>query len=84
VETIELTGKKPAQKMWYRHSGHPGHLKATDYQTLLQKQPEFAFMKAVRGMLPHNRLGRKMLKKLRVYRGPDHPHAAQQPLALEA
>ena len=82
AEAVELTGAKPAQKMYYRHSGYPGGLKATDYRTLLQRQPEFAFMKAVRGMLPHNKLGRQMLRKLKVYRGPGHPHDAQEPKPL--
>jgi large subunit ribosomal protein L13 len=83
VETIELTGNKLVQKMWYRHSGYPGGLKAANYQSVMAKRPQAAFMKAVRGMLPHNKLGRKMLKKLRVYRGAGHPHEAQQPTPLE-
>ena len=83
VEAIELTGNKLVQKVWYRHSGYPGGLKATKYQSIMAKRPQAAFMKAVRGMLPHNKLGRKMLKKLRVYRGPGHPHEAQQPTPLE-
>ncbi len=83
AEQVELTGNKLTQKKWYRHSGYPGGLKETDYGTLLAKRPEMAVMKAVKGMLPHNRLGRQLLKKLRVYRGSEHPHEAQQPQELK-
>jgi large subunit ribosomal protein L13 len=77
---VILTGKKPQQKIYYRHSGYPGGLKKTDYTTMLAEKPEKAVYLAVRGMLPHNRLGRAMLKKLRVYRDDRHQHQAQQPL----
>ncbi len=81
---VILTGNKPQQKFYYRHSGYPGGLKKTDYATMLSEKPEKAVYMAVKGMLPHNRLGRAMLKKLRVYRENQHPHEAQQPLAWEA
>ena len=83
AEKVRLTGNKLEKKIYYRHSGYPGGLKATKYKDLMEKKPEFVIEKAVRGMLPHNRLGRSMLSKLRVYKGPDHPHAAQQPEKLE-
>lgn len=79
AEKIVLTGRKLEQKFYYRHSGFPGGLKKVDYATLMEKQPEKAVYLAVRGMLPHNRLGRAMLKKLRVYRNDQHSHQAQQP-----
>ncbi len=81
ADKIELTGKKLDQKMAYRHSGYPGGFRATPYRTLMAKKPEFVIEKAVKGMLPHNRLGRAMVKKLKVYAGPEHPHQAQQPTA---
>lgn len=79
AEKVKLTGKKLQQKKYYRHTGYPGGLKAIDYDTLLQENPEKAVQLAVKGMLPHTRLGRKMLKKLKVYRGAEHPHQAQKP-----
>ncbi len=79
AEKVVLTGRKLEQKFYYRHSGYPGGLKKIDYATMLEKQPEKALYMAVRGMLPHNRLGRAMLKKLRVYRNNQHSHQAQQP-----
>ncbi|GMA57009.1 hypothetical protein GCM10025858_15120 [Alicyclobacillus sacchari] len=69
-------------KKYYRHSGYPGGLKVTTAQDMLQKYPERVLYYAVRGMLPHNSLGRAQLKKLKVYAGPEHPHAAQQPIPL--
>ena len=80
---VALTGAKLTQKKAYRHSGYPGGLKAVSYEELLAKRPEEVIMKAVRGMLPKNRLARQQLKKLKVYAGPDHPHAAQQPKDFE-
>ncbi|SFR05021.1 50S ribosomal protein L13 [Desulfoscipio geothermicus] len=74
-----LTGNKLRQKMYYRHSGYPGGLKATRYDKLMQTKPELAVYKAITGMLPHNSLGRDMARKLRVYRGSQHPHEAQKP-----
>ncbi|MCI2238783.1 50S ribosomal protein L13 [Paenibacillus sp. TRM 82003] len=80
---VALTGAKREQKIAYRHSGYPGGLKATSYVDLLEQNPEKAVEKAVRGMLPKNSLGRQMLSKLKVYAGPEHPHAAQQPQPFE-
>jgi len=79
AEKVALTGSKAEQKRAYRHSGYPGGLSATSYTELLEKNPRRAVEKAVAGMLPHNKLGRAQLKKLKVYAGPEHPHAAQQP-----
>ena len=79
AEKVALTGSKLTQKMAYRHSGYPGGLTATSYAELLEKSPEKAVEKAIRGMLPKNSLGEQMLKKLKVYSGSEHPHEAQQP-----
>ena len=79
AEQIVLTGSKPSQKFAYRHSGFPGGLTAVSYTELLEKNPERALEKAIRGMLPKNRLGEQQFTKLKVYRGAEHPHAAQQP-----
>lgn len=79
ADKVALTGSKREQKKAYRHSGYPGGLKAVGYTELLEKNPERAVEKAVRGMLPKNTLGRAQLSKLKVYRGAEHPHAAQQP-----
>jgi large subunit ribosomal protein L13 len=79
ADKVALTGSKREQKKAYRHSGYPGGLRATTYTELLEKHPERAVEKAVRGMLPKNSLGRQMLRKLKVYAGPEHPHAAQKP-----
>jgi large subunit ribosomal protein L13 len=83
ADKIALTGSKREAKMDYRHSGYPGGLRATSYVELLDKNPRRAVEKAVKGMLPHTTLGRRMLTKLKVYAGPDHPHQAQQPVAFE-
>ena len=80
---VALTGNKAAQKSYFRHSGFPGGLRATSYTELLATRPKFAVEKAVKGMLPHNTLGRQMLSKLKVYDGPEHPHAAQKPVPYE-
>ncbi len=79
---VRLTGGKEETKVAYRHSGYPGGLTATKYGKLLAEKPAFAVEKAIRGMLPKNRLGRAMFKKLQVYPGPDHPHRAQKPEPL--
>jgi large subunit ribosomal protein L13 len=79
AEKVALTGAKLEKKMAYRHSGYPGGLTATSYSEMLEKHPTRAVEKAVRGMLPKNSLGRAQLKKLKVYAGAEHPHAAQQP-----
>lgn len=83
ADKVILTGKKLQQKMLYRHSGYPGGLKQIRYDKLMQTRPELAVYKAVTGMLPHNTLGRDMATKLRIYRGSDHPHQAQQPEVWE-
>ena len=83
ADKIALTGNKLEQKRAYRHSGYPGGLRAVGYAELMEKHPERAVEKAVRGMLPKNSLGRKTLRKLKVYAGPDHPHRAQQPVPFE-
>ena len=82
AEKIVLTGNKLENKVYYRHSGYPGGLKETTCKKLLETHPERVIMMAVKGMLPHNALGRAMLKKLRVYAGPDHEHQAQEPEPL--
>ena len=79
AEKVALTGQKLEQKKAYRHSGYPGGLSSVTYDELLAKNPERAVEKAVRGMLPKNSLGAAQLRKLKVYRGAEHPHAAQQP-----
>ncbi|MDA8195531.1 MAG: 50S ribosomal protein L13 [Thermaerobacter sp.] len=83
VDKVVLTGRKLDQKIYFHHSGYQGGLKEVVYRRLLEKKPEFAMEKAVRGMLPHTRLGRAMFKKLKVYRGGEHPHLAQQPVQWE-
>ncbi len=83
AEKVVLTGKKWDQKIYYRHSGYMGGLKATSARKMLQEHPERLLYFAVKGMLPKNRLGRKLLKKLKIYVGPKHPHEAQQPEKIE-
>jgi large subunit ribosomal protein L13 len=83
ADKVALTGNKRETKMAYRHSGFPGGLRATPYSDLLDKHPEKAVEKAIKGMLPHNTLGRNMLRKLKVYAGPEHPHQAQGPAPFE-
>ena len=80
---LVMTGAKGTQKMAYRHSGYPGGLSSVSYGELLAKRPDRLVELAVRGMLPHTSLGRQMLKKLKVYGGPDHPHAAQAPVPYQ-
>ena len=82
AEKIVVTGKRMDQKIYYRHSTYPGGLKSQSLRQMLDKHPERALTIAVRGMLPHNRYGRALLKKLKVYAGSDHPHAAQNPKPL--
>jgi large subunit ribosomal protein L13 len=79
AEKVALTGQKLEKKKAYRHSGYPGGLTATTYVEMLEKHPTRAVEKAIRGMLPKNSLGRAQIKKLKVYAGAEHPHAAQQP-----
>ncbi len=83
AEKVVLTGRKAEQKVRYTFSGYPGGLKAESYQSLLERRPEQVIEDAVRRMLPKGRLGRQMITKLRIFRGPTHPHAAQQPTTLE-
>jgi large subunit ribosomal protein L13 len=82
-EKVVLTGKKLDQKMYRHHSGYPGGLKETPYRVIMETRPQLAMYEAVRRMLPKNRLGRQMIKKLRVYAGSEHEQQAQQPIALE-
>ena len=83
AEKIAVTGNKLADKKYYRHSGYPGGLKTRTLAEQLERRPEEVIRKAVKGMLPRNRLGRAQLTKLKVYAGPDHPHAAQKPEPME-
>lgn len=80
---VRLSGNKLLQKKMYRHSGYPGGLSETGYDRLMLERPELAVERAVKGMLPRNRLGRSMSRKLKVYKGSDHPHAAQNPQPLK-
>ncbi len=82
AEKVRLTGEKLSDKLYYRHSGYPGGLKQMSAAEVLQKHPERLIRSAVKGMLPRNKLGRKMLLKLKIYAGENHPHQAQQPRAL--
>jgi len=82
AEKIRLTGKKLKDKKYYSYTGYPGGIKEITAEKLLEKKPEELVIRAVRGMLPKNRLGRKMIKKLKVYTGPEHPHNAQNPKPL--
>ena len=83
AEKIAVTGKKRTDKRYYRHSGYPGGLKSRTLAEMLDRRPEEVIRLAVKGMLPRNRLARKQLTKLKVYAGPEHPHAAQQPQPME-
>jgi len=83
ADKVALSGNKLEQKKAYRHSGYPGGLRSVTYGELMEKRPDKAVEKAVKGMLPKNSLGRKMIRKLKVYAGPDHPHQAQQPVPFE-
>jgi len=83
ADKVALSGNKLERKRAYRHSGYPGGLRSVSYGELMGKHPERAVEKAVRGMLPKNALGRKTVRKLKVYAGPDHPHQAQQPVPFE-
>ncbi len=83
ADKVSLSGNKRADKLAYRHSGYPGGLKSISIGALLEKDPRRAIEKAVWGMLPKNKLGRQMMRKLKVYAGPEHPHQAQQPKTFE-
>ncbi len=83
AEKIHVSGDKRAQKRYWRHSGYPGGIKSRTLEEMLQRRPEEVIRKAVKGMLPRNRLARRQITKLKVYAGNEHPHQAQQPQALE-
>jgi len=83
ADKVKLTGKKWQEKKYFRYTGYPGGLREITAEKLLQKKPEELIKHAVKGMLPKNRLGRKLFKKLKVYKGDSHPHTAQQPKAIE-
>ena len=82
AEKIKVTGKKSDQKLYRRHSGRPGGMKVENFKSLQSRIPERIVEKAIKGMLPHTRLGRQLFNKLKVYKGSDHPHAAQEPATL--
>jgi len=83
AEMVKVTGRKATDKVYYSHSGYPGGIKSITFEKLLKKAPERVIEKAVKGMLPKGPLGRAMFRKLKVYTGPEHKHAAQQPQKLE-
>ena len=83
AERIEVTGNKRANKLYHRHSGYPGGLRTRTLEVMLERKPEDVIRLAVKGMLPRNRLARQQLRKLKVYRGPEHPHEAQKPEPME-
>jgi large subunit ribosomal protein L13 len=83
AEKVSVTGNKREQKRYYRHSGYPGGLRSRTLDDMLERRPEEVLRLAVKGMLPRTRLGRAQLRKLKVYAGPDHPHAAQKPEPME-
>lgn len=83
AEKVRLTGKKASKKTYYRHTGYHGGIKETKFSEMIKNKPENVIQFAVKGMLPHNKLGRAIIKHLKVYRGPEHPHQAQQPELLE-
>ena len=84
AEKIEVSGKKTSQKLYRRHSGRPGGMKIEKFETLRDRIPERIIEQAVKGMLPHNSLGRQQFKKLKVYKGSEHPHDAQNPVLLKS
>ena len=83
AEKIRVSGKKEMQKTYFSHSGYPGGTKEVDLYTMRRRHPERVIQNAVKGMLPHNRLGRQMMRNLKIYSGPDHPHYSQQPKVME-
>lgn len=83
AEKVKVTGNKTTDKMYYRHTGYPGGIREINFEKLQERQPEMIIEKAVKGMLPRNPLGRAMFRKLKVYAGAEHNHAAQQPKPLE-
>lgn len=83
ADKVKLSGTKPIKKRYYRHSGYPGGLKETSFLDMMKKDPTFAMRNAIKGMLPHNKLGRRQLLHCKIYAGDHHPHAAQVPERLE-
>ncbi|MEA1903240.1 MAG: 50S ribosomal protein L13 [Actinomycetota bacterium] len=83
AEKVAVTSNKSQSKIYYRHSGYPGGIKAETFDSLRERRPEAIIERAIKGMLPKNKLGRQMARKLKVYAGPDHPHEAQKPEALD-
>ncbi len=83
AEKVHVSGNKRADKRYYRHSGYPGGLRSRTFEEMLERRPEEIIRIAVKGMMPRNRLARKQITKLKVYAGPEHPHAAQKPQTLE-
>ena len=83
AEKVSVTGNKRQEKRYYRHSGYPGGLRSRSFEEMIERRPEEVLRLAVKGMLPRNKLARKQMLKLKVYAGPEHPHAAQQPKPLE-
>jgi large subunit ribosomal protein L13 len=83
AEKVAVTGKKREDKRYYRHSGYPGGLRSRTFEEMMERRPEEVLRLAVKGMLPRTRLGRQQLRKLKIYAGPEHPHQAQQPKAME-
>ena len=83
AEKIRVSGNKEMQKTYFSHSGYPGGTKEVDLYTMRRLHPERVIQNAVKGMLPHNRLGRQMMRNLKIYSGPDHPHSSQQPKVME-
>jgi large subunit ribosomal protein L13 len=83
AEKVVVTGKKAEQKVYRRHSGYPGGLKETSYEQMMERRPTEILRRAVKGMMPKNRLARQQLRKLKIYAGPEHPHAAQDPQPYE-
>ena len=83
AEKVVVTGRKAEQKVYRRHSGYPGGLKETSYEQMMERRPTEILRRAVKGMMPKNRLARQQLRKLKIYAGPEHPHAAQSPQKLE-
>ena len=84
AEKIKVTGNKEQKKIYYHHSGYPGGLRKKTYEELLKEKPQLIIKEAVKGMLPKNKLGRQMFKKLKVYKGIEHPHQAQKPVPLNS
>ncbi len=83
AEKVRLTGRKPSAKLYYRHSGYPGGFRAEPFEKLIVRKPAYPLERAIRGMLPKGALGRKIFKHLKVYAGPEHPHAAQKPVRID-